>query len=378
MLPYDEEEKVELNDNFYFNLEFDDFLYSYGDYLIMVDDCNFILYMDNDTLNNILQSFDCDYSEYLLDDINSTIDGNFVFLDLLGIKIQKKMYNILLEIENKVEIMYDNFHHGCNDKAFMKELKSQILKRKMFFNFLENRLSVDEYYDLYIYASNEANNNDEDLPVVFEFQDDSFNGDELVKNPMLKAIFYKGKLSMYNIANKMSVDISKKSNSFESDEYFEEKFYLTFLQFLEEEISNTTNIELLQEFRASKYRLMNVLDTVFDTYTFINNKDFESINIKKDNGDYSFIEDMVFSFIDEVLHYEDSKYKCDGKDFYNLINYYFNTIKKLLIKTYYYLTDDKMVITSIKKNPLYGVNNISTKMLDSVIEEEKIKIKTKK
>jgi len=375
-LPYDEEEKNDCFEEFNFNFEFNNFINLYSEYLDIEDDY-LILDIDDDTLNDMICSIKCDYSEYILDDICSTIDENSVFLDLLGIKIQKNIYNKLIEIENEVEIMYDNFYHSCNDKEFMRELRFLILKRKAFLTVIETGFSADEYYDLYIYASNMAINNDEELPIEFEFQDDSFNGNELVENPMLKAIFYKDKLALYNIARRMDIKISRTSGMYEADVLPELKFYLTFLKHLDEEISRTKDIKLLREFRTSKYRLMNVLDTVFDTYTFIDDKDYVNINKIDSDLDYSFMKDKVFYFINEILQYDDDKYKYDDKEFYNLINYYFNIIKKLLIKTYYNLTLDSRVTEEIKNNPLYGVNKISTKLLDSVIDKDKPKTKIK-
>lgn len=377
LLPYDEDEKKECFGDFDYNYELYNFIELYCDYID--DEEDYLIFdFDIDFLNDMISSIKSDYSEYVLDDICSTIDENFVFLDLLGIKIQKNIFNKLLEIENEVEIMYDNYHQACNSDQFMKELKSLILKRKMFLSFVESRLNDDEYYDLYIYASNIAVNNDEEMPIEFEFQEDCFNADELVKEPMFKAIFYKDRLALYNIARRMDVNISNRNGMYKIDALPELKFYLTFLKFLDEEISSTSNIELLEEFRTSKYRLMNVLDTVFDTYTFIDEKDYVNVNKVNIDIDYSFVEDKIFYFIKEILKYSDDKYKNDDNELNNLINYYFNTIKKLLIKTYYYLTNDDRVIEKIKNNPLYGVNKISTMMLDTIIEMDKDKTKIKR
>lgn len=376
LLPYDEEEKTELYEQFNFNFEFNSFINLYSEYLDIDDDCLVFDY-DYNVLNGLLNSIKYDYSDYILDDISSTIDNNFVFLDLLGVKIKKNMYHNLLEIENEVEIMYDSLYQRHDDKDFMREFKSLILKRKMFLNIIENNLNTDDYYDLYIYASNMAVSNDEDFPIEFEFQEDTFDENELIENPMLKAIFYKDKLAFYNIAKRMDINISKKSGLYESNEFPEKRFYLNFLRFLDEEISNTDEKQLVHEFVTSKYRLMNALDAIFDTYTFIDDIDYVNVNKENNDCDYSFAEDKVFYFINEILQYDDDKYEYNDKEFYNLLNYYFNIIKKLFIKTYYCLTDDDRVVEMIKSNSLYGVNKISTRLLDSAIDKLKPKTKIK-
>ena len=93
--------------------------------------------------------------------------------------------------------------------------------------------------------------------------------------------------------------------------------------------------------------------------------------------DYSFIENIILYFTNEVLEYSDDRYEYDDKDFFNLTNYYFNIIKKLLIKTYYTLTGDKRIVDIIKSNKMYKVNNISSNLLDDAIEQSKNKKKIK-
>ena len=203
-------------------------------------------------------------------------------------------------------------------------------------------------------------------------EDDSFIEDELVEDPYLRAIFFKEDLALFNIAKRIGIDSREKEVM--NLKFSEQKFYVTFLNFLSEEMTKISEKELYYEFRICKYRLINVLDSVCDTlYIMDDKKEFSDEISFYEN--YSFIENKIFFFIDEVLKYDDDKYNFDESNYFNLVNYYNNIIKKVLVKTYYYLTSDDRVISAIKNNSLYGVNKISTELLDEAINGDNKKTK---
>ena len=152
--------------------------------------------------------------------------------------------------------------------------------------------------------------------------------------------------------------------------YSKIKFYLTYLELLEKEIKKDNN--MCSELIIIKYRLMQVIDTMFDTALFINKDILKGIDFKED---YNFIEYEIYYFIKELLMYDDEKYRNKEFDTENIIIYIDGIVKKLLIKTYYKLTRDKRIIETIKNNKLYGVNSISSSLLKDIVEKPKTKIK---
>lgn len=380
LLPYEEETINQWLEEFDFKYELENLLNDYSEYFEFED--NYLILKEDvsdEELSNILDSFIDEYQVEFLEDIDSVIDDNYIFLDLLGIKIEKKVHGILLDLEKKIEKMYIELSYNRKNDKFMRELKLLVFKRNVIFMYINNNLDADEIYDLYLYSYNIACNSDFPISINFELDDLPFDKEIFAEDSILRSLFYKEDLAMFNISDRLNNDIIKLANEFEDGGYSKIKFYLTFLMFLEEEISSANNKSLLNEFRESKYRFMNALDTTYGTLTFIDNRDYDNILKTDFKEDYSFMKNMVIYFINEILEYDDSKYYYNKEEFYNLVNYYFNTIKKLFIKTYYYLTGDNMVISTMKSNPLYNVNKISTELLNSTLvvdkKERKKKIK---
>ena len=114
---------------------------------------------------------------------------------------------------------------------------------------------------------------------------------------------------------------------------------------------------------------MNTLDSVYGLTLFMNNKDCINSSVSSEN--YVFIEGAVHYFVKELLMYDDGKYKNKDYNTDNIITYLNNIIKKLLIQTYYNLTNDKNIINEIKNNELYGINMISSKLLEDIINNPK-------
>ena len=118
---------------------------------------------------------------------------------------------------------------------------------------------------------------------------------------------------------------------------------------------------------------MYVLDSIYDLMNF--KKRESSIKI---NGDYSFIETIIYFFTVEVLSYDDKEYKLDGTNKKDIITYYFNIIKKLYVETYYKLTNDRVIIDLINNSNFYNVNTISTELFNSFIIDDNIKKKKRR
>ena len=357
------EEINTLVDNYFEYFDYD------GDYLILDSDVSV------SDIDGLLLSIKDNYDEEFIEDIKMEIDNNYEFLELLGIKIQKQIAHNLMYLEQEIEEAYNDFSKKANDSKFYYNLKRLLFKRKIFNMAIKNNMDTQEYYDICIYISNLSDDLYENNVYLDFMVDDDFAIQDTIKNnPYLNAIFFKEGLALLNIVKKIDMDASE--NDARNLKFSENKFYATFLKYLSEEMSNVSSRDLYYEFRTCKYRLMNVLDSVCDTlYIMGDKKDaFDDFNFKED---YSFIDNIVFFFIDEILMYDDEKYAYDKDNFFNLVNHYYNIVKKILIKTYYYLTQNDRVIDAIKNNPLYGVNKISTGLLDDVINGDNRK-KTKK
>ena len=151
--------------------------------------------------------------------------------------------------------------------------------------------------------------------------------------------------------------------------------------------------QILYELKTCRYRIMNVLDSLYGTLTIFGNEYLQDNGKTLLKGDYFFSEDKepyifkenytfidkkIYFLIDELLRYEDLSYRGNSSRKLNIDTYYFNIIKKLLIKTYYYLTDDENIKDSIIHNSKYGINKISTSLLDSVIKGKKKNTRIKK
>lgn len=371
---FDDKEKYEIISQFDFNEEVSVLINDYFEYLDLTDDT---LVLDSSTsmydINSILSSIEEDYDEEIIERIKVEIDNNYEFLELLGINIQKQIASNLIDLEMEIEMAYNDFPRKTGDDKFYYNLKKLLFKRKIFNMTLKNNMDIEEYYDICTYVSSLAYNSIDDcISINFMMEDDSFIEDELVEDPYLRAIFFKEDLALFNIAKRIGIDSREKEVM--NLKFSEQKFYVTFLNFLSEEMTKISEKELYYEFRICKYRLINVLDSVCDTlYIMDDKKEFSDEISFYEN--YSFIENKIFFFIDEVLKYDDDKYNFDESNYFNLVNYYNNIIKKVLVKTYYYLTSDDRVISAIKNNSLYGVNKISTELLDEAINGDNKKTK---
>ena len=324
--------------------------------------------------NVILEDFD----EEFISDVEKVIHNDISFLEIIGINPNIQVYNALLELEEKLEYKYlDLSYDGLFDENTIEKTREEIKLLKVITNIMyiniNNNFSSVDYDNLYLYAKDRAKLMHGEESEVKLSRNPPFDRTLLIKTPMDKALFIndssakgaiKGRLKMNNKKNKKKINMQDMTKL---------NFYLMYLELLDKEINKTKNIELKDELIIAKYRLMYVLDSIYDLMNF--KKRESSIKI---NGDYSFIETIIYFFTVEVLSYDDKEYKLDGTNKKDIITYYFNIIKKLYVETYYKLTNDRAIIDLINNSNFYNVNTISSKLFSNIVPSEKNKSKIKK
>lgn len=370
------EEKRELGKNFDFQYELDSLIDKYFQYFDNKD--NEIVF-DNeyiDELGNLIEDEMDEYDVEVIQDIDFVIEGNIILLDILGVKINKDLYNFLLDIEKEIEDYYNDlyvletniFDISKSKKQIIDEMRKLYLKKIVMFLNTKNLLSYIQYYDLMQYSSSLVDRINEDENISLMYEDDQFNEADIVRDVYLRSIFTGGDSYISNLDETFIMNFSKTDGN---EKYNKIRFYVTLLDLLDKEINGSIGF-LKSELVKIKYRLMNVLDSVCGTMLFINKKVNYNNNYRED---YNFASDAVCYFIKELLMYDDEKYRNKENDTDNVMVYIDNIMKKLFIETYYELTSDKMVIREIKCNELYGVNGISSGFLKNIIDKPKIKIK---
>ena len=283
----------------------------------------------------------------------------------------------LRELAEETGVVLDLSYDGLFDENTIEKTREEIKLLKVITNIMyiniNNNFSSVDYDNLYLYAKDRAKLMHGEESEVKLSRNPPFDRTLLIKTPMDKALFIndssakgaiKGRLKMNNKKNKKKINMQDMTKL---------NFYLMYLELLDKEINKTKNIELKDELIIAKYRLMYVLDSIYDLMNF--KKRESSIKI---NGDYSFIETIIYFFIVEVLSYDDKEYKLDGTNKKDIITYYFNIIKKLYVETYYKLTNDRVIIDLINNSNFYNVNTISSKLFSNIVPSEKNKSKIKK
>lgn len=369
------EEKQEMSQNFNFDYELDDFLDKYLKYFDVngdeiVFDSDYIEELDKLIKNEIDES-----DIVLIHDIDFVTETDTTFLDILGVKIRRELYNYLLQLEKEIEVCYSCFFKekiSISDKGnsdiVIKKLKKLYMKRCILLLNAKNLLSYNERNDIANYANNVVEDYIDFDEFSFLLDDDKYGEEDVVYNVFFKSIFT-GSVSYYSILReKLNLDVIDVDDNMK---YSKVKFYLTFMNLLDREIKTSSGIVNI-EFLKVKYRLMNVLDSVYDMALFIDDKKEIDVDFKEE---YYFFQDSVYYFINELLMYDDEKYRNGHFNVKNEIIYVINVLKKLIIETYYSLTKEKEVIQSIKSNPLYGVNSISSSLLKNIVDSPKKKIK---
>lgn len=367
-LPLSQEDLRELIFNFDFNLELDNFVNEYSDY---AEYENNKLTFDDDTNIYELEDLVSESKE----DINmifkymeEIIEENVIILDVIGVKIKKDLYHYLLNDEKKLEELYNKLKEEKNNKEeIINKIKKLSIKNRIMFMNMENMLDIESYYDLALYASWFHEMNEEN--VMAPFQLGISKPESLEEDTLQKALFIVEPSYTANLKDKINMKLNKLSFLYDNLDISKLNFYLKYLEELNEEINKTNDEEIKRELNTAKYRLMNSLDSIYDTTTFMNK---ESIN-EDFMPDYGFAEKEVYFFINEVLKYEDKKYYMNNTKEKDICVTYYNIIKKIFVKVYYDLTKDKDIIFEIKNNPNYGINKISSNMFEDIVNSPKKK-----
>lgn len=373
-LTIDEKEKFNIINDFDLDYELDKFYNNYIEYFTLGDNN---IYLDNDVTKNMLEDIllDNDVDELLLSEIDELLEININIIELMGIKIRKDIYKWLSDSLRKDEKLYSNLrmvrknNNKELEKELLKEIKIHLFKRRILLLNLAN-LDIDTTYDLILYGDNLL----EGLPletIPFNIENNSFNESTIYNNIFQRILFIGNNSNNYITNYKLNYDLEKVLGTNLSRYQEDYKFYLTFYYLLCEEIEKLESNGLKEELDKTRYKLMMLIDGIFDNNLFMNS----DISLLKDYiSDYKNKQMEVYFFTEELLSYEDSIYYKDTT--YTL--QYFNIIKKLFIKTYYNLTNDNNIITIIKENKYYGINKISTSYLDDVINNSKKEIKKTK
>lgn len=367
--------------DFNFANELSFFLDDYEDYFEMEDG---IIRLNSDVSINELKKLQEenvileDFDEEFISDVEKVIHNDISFLEIIGINPNIQVYNALLELEEELEYKYlDLSYDGLFDENTIEKTREEIKLLKVITNIMyiniNNNFSSVDYDNLYLYAKDRAKLMHGEESEVKLSCNPPFDKTLLVKTPMDKALFINDSSAKGAIKGRLKINNKKNKKKINMQDMTKLNFYLMYLELLDKEINKTKNIELKDELIIAKYRLMYVLDSIYDLMNF--KKRESSIKI---NGDYSFIETIIYFFTVEVLSYDDKEYKLDGTNKKDIITYYFNIIKKLYVETYYKLTNDRVIIDLINNSNFYNVNTISSKLFSNIVPSEKNKSKIKK
>lgn len=369
-------EKKEMCENFNIDFEWDDFINTYYQYFD-VDGNEIKFDMDYiDELDNLINEEMEQYDLILIHDINYTLNSSTVFLDIIGIEKNKELYDFLLDIETKIEYCYNvisnlkinDYKNIINiDEIVYSIKKLKMLKVVMFVN-TNSFLSEVQKKDLILYSCDEADIIDELDSIFLLLDDENFCEADILDDTFLRSIFVGSESNRFSLRDSL---ILNSYTTLKDKRYSKINFYLTFLDLLDDEINKSSEF-LKNELIRIKYRIMNVLDNVYGMTTILGNMNIDMTEVKED---YFFIDDAVNYFIDELLCYDDEKYKNSDYDTDNTMIYLNNIMKKLLIQTYYNLTKNKDIINKINDNKLFGVNAISSGFLKDIVDTLKTKVK---
>lgn len=369
------EEKREMINNFDFDYELNNLLDEYYRYF-EIEQENIVFEIDYASELDKLIKEEIEKNDItIIDEIEYIIENDTTFFEMLGVNIKKELYKILIDLEKEIEENYnelsdlDNYVglSELNTKNLVNNIKKLLFKRMLLIMDVQNLLTNKEYEDLVRYSTNIAEENNDYEDLMFLIEDASVDETTIMNDVFLKSIFTCDELYYSTIKSRLNYQLTREDNNIK---YNKLKFYLTYLELLEEEIKKDN--ELCSELVVVKYRLMQTIDTMYDTFTFINKNILSGIDFVED---YSFIEYEIYYFIEELLMYDDEKYKNQEFNTKKITVYIENTIKKILIATYYKLTKDKQIINAITNNKLYGINKISSSFFSDMVKRNNKKIK---
>lgn len=368
LLPISNEELRNLIFSFNLSTELDNFINEYS-YIVELEENNLTFNEDLtiEDIDTLLEEEEEKNDVYAAENIENIINNNVNFLNIFKIEVNKELYKFLLKNEKNLEELYLLLNKSNNKEEIITRIKRVQFKNRIMFINMQNLMDVNEYYDLLLYSEENKQLSEEKIKIPFLLPNE-YDSEYLLSSTCKRALFLVEPNYISNLCEKLDKNIKKNCNLFDDLEKSELKFYLVYLNLLEEEIKNTTNEEIKEELLLSKYRLMNSLDSIYDTITFIKKENYE----EEINENYNFIESEIYYFIREILEYTDEMYNKD-----EIITTYYNIIKKIFVKTYYTLTKDKNIISEIKNNKLYKVNKISSNLLEDIVIKDNIKKKKK-
>lgn len=326
------------------------------------------------------------YLPDLLDSFLQNIESDVKILKLIGITFREKELNAILKNEKDLQMLYFGgedgegisllscYINGESNEAVVKKIKKKLLISKiLWFNYFNSLKTPIEYSDSFTYLASLGYNFE--YPIKSGDLDEE-NIEENYQNSFLDTLFVsedngsslaceKLELGIVECGNPLIEDINS------DDSYWreEENFYITFLYFLEEEIKslNSFDGEIRNYFLSIKFKLMETLDYVCDSTLFQDGIPTDVLKTFPSSGHLSFV------LINDILSYPDESYQgeYDSQNFTGRLNYLNNIIKKLIIKTYYFLSEDKEIEEHIKSNPNYKRNLISSSLLEDALNIKK-------
>ena len=365
-----DEVKDALLEDFDFEYELQLIMDNYGYYFYCEDNMiDLSPYTKISTIDNLLEEVSGEYDRDLIDIIDDFFEFNIPILEIIGIKIDTNLYQKCLEIEENIEKGYESLAKADIEMNkipdnVLSKLKKNIIKRKIVFNQMKHSLSLEEYNDLRLYSAHVSDCLNIDI-ANFKIENEEINF-TLEEDPFHRALFFNDSEKELVFAESFYADNKYKSDEFKNKEIF----YTMVLDVIDSRVNREEYDDVDNELIFSKYRLMYVLDMLYQDekkyngYLFLNDR----LPNKSLDNDYSFIEDEIFYLIEEIFEYNEME----------MVDYYYdNSIKAILIETYYDLTNDERVVTTIKKHFNNGKNYFANQLFDSILNKSKKKIKRK-
>lgn len=368
----------EIISTFNFEEELDLFISEYSYYLLDNNENSIIFdYEDIEELDCLIESAEAEYDENLIDVIADIMYNEVSLIETLGVKIEKELYHVLLNNEEQTKRLYSALGKVTNSKEkeeIIKKINShRKISRKLFDN-MDKHLDYSKCYDLLIYADDYTDKRDKGFfkPVKIH-EENPF----VTNGAILRSIFGDddGSLYMFTLRDKMDKFMINKDTPLTERNMSELNFYLLYLSLLDREINASFDYELREELIAAKYRLMYVLDTIYDVRTFLSYND-PVVSFQENN--YNFIREIVYKLIEDILDTTDTEYFMNtqsGKPVKDIISYYYTVIEKLFVEAYFSITKDKNIIEAIKGNEYFGINKISSSFLSEILSKPKKRIK---
>ncbi len=362
--PLPEEVKDSLIENFDLDYELEIIFDKYAEFLFNEDGVITLpSYAKIGTIDSLLENASCEHDENLIKVIDKFYDFNVRVYKMIGIEVEIKLYEKAAELEKNIIKDYANLAEieRYKDKltnSVLNNLKKNIIKRKFLFSQLKNNLSLQDYNNLYRYSIERKDLLGTDT-LALKIENEEL---KLVmkEDPFLRTLFFVDDDKEFVLSESFYKESKYNTDEGKTKELFYNKVIDVINNRTNKKEYDCTDDDLIYV----KYRLMYALDMLyqddnnFNGYLFMNNRK----NYINYNEDYSFIEKEIFYLIDEIFMYTDNEMANNfGTD-------YDNTIKSILIETYYELTEDERVIAAIKNHSNYGKYHFITGLFDDMMK----------